>query len=89
MNFQLNNNGNSADDLREQFMKLNDAIMTAEGYLRSMDYTHGRNYQTMGNAAELQAEDQREFREIVGHVEVIKAFAMAGAARVIRQREGL
>lgn len=88
--FVVNSNGNTGDDIKNQFARVIDAANVLEALLESMDVTHGRNYQTLGVYAEHHRQvDLAQRVEAIGMVRNVKDWAYAGAARVVRQREGL
>ena len=87
MNFEINNNGNTANDIRGQFGRLHDMAEATRAVLNSMDYSHGRNYQTLENAEDAQLADLGERREMAEHLQAVIEFAITGCARAIRQRD--
>jgi len=89
MNLKLNNNGNSAEDLRNQFMELHRLSMALRDHLARMDFNHGRNYQTLPNPSEAQTADREVWREHLRAAGEIMNYAMDGAVHIIRQREDL
>ena len=89
MNFQINRNGNEADDIRDQFVELHQRLCAVRKHMDSMDYTHGRNYQTLENAAAAQEQDVRERFKMSQTLRTLENYAMEGAARAVMQREGL
>lgn len=87
--FRLNLNGNSANDLRDQFMDLHRLALNLRSHMDRMDHIHGRNYQTLDHADMAQKADVEEWRAQKEAVSALVEYAMSGAARIIQQREGL
>lgn len=89
MRFRLNMNGNSADDLKQQFDTLQRLTLAAIRHMETMDVTHGRNYQTLQNADAHREADRMEVVAMRKKLEDVRGWAMSGYAQVVRQREGL
>ena len=89
MNWQINHNGNTANDIKGQFIELSELLYKVEQHMNAMTVFHGRNYQTVENADHAQSQDIAEFREKIATISETRKYAMAGASRAIRAREGL
>ena len=87
--FQVNMNGNTANDLKDQFINMHRLAMDLRAGMDEMDHTNGRNYQTLPHADMAQKADVAEWQAQREAVDGLIEYAMAGAARAIREREGL
>ena len=83
-----NNNGNSMDDLKVAYMEAHQAALTLRGALQAIhaEALHDRNYQTVEYDGQT---DRSVMIEMHKAVHAIEEHCIAGAARLIRQREGL
>ncbi len=88
MNLKLNNNGNTAAELRTQLDQMHTLATNLAKHMGTMDHVHGRNYQTVDDPA-LHEEDVKEFRALRLAVDNIRLYAASGIADIVRQREGL
>lgn len=89
-NFRINNNGNTADDIRDRFIKAHVLAMQYEKALRDLrEVTNGRNYQTLPDGLTVQALDNEMLNGMLVSVVQMKDMLISGASSAIRQREAL
>ena len=83
-----NNNGNSMDDLKVAYMEAHQAALTLRSALQAIhaEALHDRNYQTTAYDG---STDRQVMVEMHEAVRAIEEHCIAGAARLVRQREGL
>jgi len=86
--FVVNSNGNTHDQIKRVYMEAHDAAVVLRTRLHEINATalHGRNYQTTDFCGQ---EDRETVAVILEELEAIQDYLIAGAARVIRQREGI
>ena len=82
-------NGNTANDLKDQFINMHRLALDLRAHMDRMDHTNGRNYQTLSHADMAQKADVAEWHAQREAVTNMIEYAMAGAARAIREREDL
>ncbi len=89
--WKLNNNGDAAQTIRDDYMELHRAALALSDALHkvSVNSLHGRNYQTLAFADQCREADVAHLGDLVEQVRHIEAHAVSGAARIIRQREDL
>ena len=86
--FVVNSNGNTHGQIRHCYMEAVDTLMVLRSRLHEVNATalHGRNYQTTdGNGQD----DRETMYAILEQLKAIEEYLISGAARVIRQREGI
>ena len=89
-NFQINNNGNSADDIKERFIAVSECARKLEKALLGLNEVfNGRNYQTLMDGQDLRDADLEVFRGMLASVKQMDEMSISGAVKAIRQREGL
>jgi hypothetical protein len=89
-NFRINNNGNTADDIRDRFVKAHVLAMQYEKALRDLhEVTNGRNYQTLPDGLMVQEMDVELLNGMLMSVVQMKDMLIGGASSAIRQRENL
>ena len=83
-----NNNGNSMDDLKMAYMDAHQAALNLRGALQAIHAgaLHDRNYQTVEYDG---STDRQVMVDMHEAVRAIEEHCIAGAVRLIRQREGL
>ena len=86
----LNNNGNSTADIREAYLSAHKAAASLLSALQNVhsDALHNRNYQTTTDP-DVAVADREVLAEMFANVVEIQHYCMAGAARIVRQRNGL
>lgn len=90
MRFRINSNGNDANDMKARLMAVHAAGRALETALQEAgEVFHGRNYQTVGEWLSARDADMEELHQHLLHVRKLNLWAVGGAARVIRQREGV
>ena len=90
-NWIINRNGNEANDIKNDYQEMHQAAMALHAAMQKV-YTnslHGRNYQVNENPDADQDKDRTVVHDMLQEVAEIGEYAMKGAARAIRQREGL
>ena len=87
-NWVVNSNGNTHADIKRLYMEAHDAAMVLKARLHAIqtEALHGRNYQTVGYG---EGSDREDMTDMVLAVKGIEDHLMRGAARAVRQREGL
>lgn len=89
-NFELNNNGNSPDDIKERFIAVCEATRVLEKALVGLsEVFNGRNYQTVDDAINKRQDDVDVLRGMVVSVTQMREMSTCGAVKAIRYREGL
>lgn len=89
-NFQVNNNGNSADDIKERFIAVSECARKLEDALLGLNEVfNGRNYQTLMDGQDLRDADLEVFRGMLASVKQMDEMSIGGAVKAIRHREGL
>ena len=89
-NFELNNNGNSPNDIKERFITVCEAARELENALKGLtEVFNGRNYQTVDDATNMREDDMNVLRGMVVSVKQIEQMATGGAVKALRYREGL
>ena len=89
-NFQINNNGNSADDIKERFIAVSECARKLEKALLGLNEVfNGRNYQTLMDGQDLRDADLEVFRGMLTSVKQMDEMSISGAVKAIRHREGL
>ena len=89
-NFQINNNGNSADDIKERFIAVSECARKLEKALLGLNEVfNGRNYQTLMDGQDLRDADLEVFRGMLASVKQMDEMSINGAVKAIRHREGL
>jgi|GEM_PF-4757047 len=80
MNFQVNLNGDTAEDIQLEFLSAYTAACVLEAALRDVYATafHGRNYQTLDLPNDAQRADQERLTEHLKAVKAIIQFAEEG-----------
>ena len=87
----INRNGNSANDIKTDYMAMHDAVMALQKAMQKVyvNSLHGRNYQPNETPDKDQDADRAALLEMMQQVEAIGTYAVSGGVRAIRQREGL
>lgn len=89
-NFELNNNGNSPNDIKERFIAVAEAARELENALKGLtEVFNGRNYQTVDDAINMREDDMNVLRGMVVSVKQIEHMSTGGAVKALRYREGL
>ena len=84
----VNNNGNTHADIKRLYMEAHEAAAVLEARLSAIyrEALHGRNYQTVDHGPGF---DRMTMTDMLLSLAGMEAHLMAGAARAIKQREGL
>ena len=84
-NFEINNNGNTAEDLRARFVDVVSVCHMLEDAVASLhEAVHGRNYQTLENGQELREKDLQTYRDMVEATRKVRDTAMNGAIKALK-----
>ena len=86
--FVLNSNGDTHDRIKRYYMEAHEVAVVLRSRLHEINAhaLHGRNYQTTdGNGQD----DRETMYAILENLKAIEEYLISGAARVIRQREGI
>ncbi len=89
--WQLNNNGNDSQTIRDNYVDLHRAAMVLTDALHAVKVSslHGRNYQTLAYAESCREADLKHIDDLIEMSKGVEMHAVAGAARIIKQREGI
>lgn len=84
-NFEINNNGNTAEDIKVRFVGVVSACHKLEGALASLhEAVNGRNYQTLQDGQELREKDLQTYRDMVEAVRRVHDIARNGAIKALK-----
>ena len=84
-NFEINNNGNTAEDLRARFVDVVSACHKLEGALASLhEAVNGRNYQTLQNGQELREKDLQTYQDMVEATRKVRDLAIKGVIKSLK-----
>ena len=87
--FRINSNGDSADDVKSQFIELFRLTLALRAHINTMDFVHPRNYQTNDEPSADRQADLDMLHDHMANLARLEHYSMSGAAAAIRQREGL
>ena len=89
-NFEINNNGNTADDIKERFVAVVEACHKMEKALSGLsEVVNGRNYQTLSDGQDKREQDFQVLRGMMVSVKQMSDMSISGAAKAIKYREKL
>ena len=90
-NWVVNRNGNTHNDIRDRYVEMHRAAMDLHAAMQRVvaDPLNGRNYQTVNRPHQTRDLDIERMTQMMLQVDGIATHAVAGVARVIRQREDL
>jgi len=81
-NFEINSNGNTAEDLKVRFVDVVSACHKLEGVLSQLhEVVNGRNYQTLQNGNELREKDLQTYQDMLKEIRKVHDLAMNGAIK--------
>lgn len=91
MNFQMNLNGNTPDDIRKHLIAVGDAAQALEKAIVALraEVFHGRNYQTLEGGEALRHQDVLASCQHQSSARAAFDWAARGMGDLIKQREGL
>ena len=81
-NFEINNNGNTAEDIKGRFVDVVSVCHMLEDAVASLhEAVNGRNYQTLQNGQELREKDLQTYQGIVEATRKVRDLAIKGVIK--------
>ena len=89
-NFEINNNGNTSEDIKKRFVDVVEACHKMENALSGLsEVVNGRNYQTILDGQNIREQDVEVLRGMIISIRQIRDMSIGGAAKAIKHREKL
>lgn len=84
-NFEINNNGNTAEDIGGRFVDVVSVCHMLEDAISSLhQVVHGRNYQTLEKSQELREKDLQIYWDMMESTREIRDIAIKGVVKSMK-----